>query len=389
MTASSSIPARTDSGDLSVYVHIPFCEKKCRYCSFYSVPLETQDLPAFLDTLLTELDRYAVQSPVETVYLGGGSPSVLPADLVASFVQRLLNRTGPASECTVEINPAQAGQELFSQLKALGVNRLSIGGQSFCQDELDFLGRLHRVEDIDRAVADAQAAGFDNIGLDLIYAIPGSSLKLWKQTLRRAIDLGVQHISAYSLTFEKGTPLFRDLQRGTFSLVDEDTDRAMYDTAIDMLTAAGFEHVEISNFACPGFACRHNLRYWDNRPWIGLGPSAASWFAGRRTMNASDINKYMSAIRQGQFAHEEIQSPSPVEVACETAVLNLRKIAGINRNIFQQQTGFDPLDLFSVPIRKYTALGLLETDALGIRLTRTGLPIADSILCDFVDTETR
>jgi oxygen-independent coproporphyrinogen-3 oxidase len=371
--------------DLSVYVHIPFCARKCRYCSFYSVPPQAQLLPSFFRAVMAELDLYAIHPAVETLYIGGGSPSLIAAEHMIPFLRQMLKRTGPISESTVEINPAQADQELLAQLKDLGVNRLSIGAQSFDQKDLDFLGRLHRVEDIGRSLAFARAAGFDNIGLDLIYAIPGSSVKTWKQTLRQAVDLGAEHISAYSLTFEKGTPLYHDLQSGKVTPVDEDTDRAMYDAAIDTLTTAGFEHYEISNFARLGFQCRHNLRYWDNRPWIGLGPSAASWFAGRRTTNIADLQKYIAAIENGQFAYDEIQTPSATQIACETAVLNLRKTAGINRQAFREQTGFDPLDLFSEPIRKYTALNLLTADSNTIRLTPAALPIANSILCDFVE----
>lgn len=371
--------------DLSVYVHIPFCARKCRYCSFYSVPLNVPLLPSFLNAVWAELDLYSIHLPVETLYIGGGSPSLLPADHLIPFLRGLQSRTGPVSEWTVEINPAQADQEFLAQLKDLGVNRLSIGAQSFRQQDLDFLGRLHRVEDIGRSLTLARAAGFDNIGLDLICAIPGSSLKTWKQTLQKTIDLDVRHISAYSLTFEKGTPLYQDLQSGNVTPVDEDSDRAMYDAAIEILTAAGFEHYEISNFARPGFSCRHNLRYWDNRPWIGLGPSAASWFDGRRTTNIPDLHKYIAAIENGQFAYDEIQTPSLTQTACETAVLNLRKTAGINRQAFRNQTGFDPLDLFSETIRKYTALNLLAADPDTIRLTPAALPIADSILCDFVE----
>jgi oxygen-independent coproporphyrinogen-3 oxidase len=371
--------------DLSVYVHIPFCARKCRYCSFYSVPPETQLLPSFFRAVSAELDLYNINLPVETLYLGGGSPSLLKAEHLIPFLRELKNRTGPVFEWTVEINPAQADQKLLAQLKALGVNRLSFGAQSFRQKDLDFLGRLPRADDIGRSVNLARVAGFDNIGLDLIYAIPGSSLKTWKQTLQKAVDLNVQHISAYSLTFEKGTPLYQDLQSGKVTPVDEDTDRAMYDTAIGLLTAAGFEHYEISNFARPGFACRHNLRYWNNRPWIGLGPSAASWFSGRRTTNIADLQKYIAAIENGEFAWDEIQTPSQIQSACETVVLNLRKTAGISRRVFREQTGFDPLELFAEPVAKYTALGLLTADSDTIRLTPAALPIADSILCDFAE----
>lgn len=370
-------------GALSIYVHIPFCARKCRYCAFYSVPYDRRQALDLTEAVLRELDLYAIRRPVQTLYIGGGSPSVLPTELLLPFLQRLTERTGPVQEWSVEVNPAQADAELFAALRRLGVNRLSIGAQSFHQDELTFLGRLHQPEDIARCIRQARQAGLDNIGLDLIYAIPGSSLKSWKQSLQKAINQEIVHLSAYALTYEKGTPLFADLQAGRTAAIDEDTDRAMYETAIDVLTAAGFEQYEISNFARPGFACRHNLCYWDNRPWLGLGPSAASYFQGRRTHNYSDLTAYTAAITEGRFAFEQVQTPSPLEIACETAVLNLRKTAGIRPDLFQKQTGFDPFALFAEPIRKYVSLGLIEAGPASIRLTRPALAIADSILCDF------
>lgn len=371
--------------DLSVYVHIPFCARKCRYCGFYSVPPDAELLPSFLKAVSAELALYPFKPPVETLYIGGGSPSLIAADLLIPFLRQLIRQIGRVNEWTVEINPAQADPAMLAQLKELGVSRLSIGAQSFNQDDLAFLGRLHCVNDIRRSVVLARDAGFDNIGLDLIYAIPGSALKTWKQTLQQAVDLGAEHLSVYSLTFEKNTPLWRDLQSGKVAPVDEDADRAMYDAAADLLTTAGFDQYEISNFARPGFQCRHNLRYWDNRPWIGLGPSAASWFSGRRTANLANLKKYIAAIEKKAFAFEQIQTPSPLQIACETAVLNLRKTAGINRQTFREQTGFDPFELFAQPIEQYTALGLLAADSVSIRLTCQALPIADSILCDFAE----
>lgn len=371
--------------DLSVYVHIPFCARKCRYCGFYSVPPDAELLPSFLKAVSAELALYPFKPPVETLYIGGGSPSLIAADLLIPFLRQLIRQIGRVNEWTVEINPAQADPAMLAQLKELGISRLSIGAQSFNQDDLTFLGRLHCVNDIRRSVVLARDAGFDNIGLDLIYAIPGSALKTWKQTLQQAVDLGAEHLSVYSLTFEKNTPLWRDLQSGKVAPVDEDADRAMCDAAADLLTAAGFDQYEISNFARPGFQCRHNLRYWDNRPWIGLGPSAASWFSGRRTANLADLKKYIAAIEKKEFAFEQIQTPSPLQIACETAVLNLRKTAGINRQRFREQTGFDPFELFAQPIEQYTALGLLAADSGSIRLTCQALPIADSILCDFAE----
>jgi oxygen-independent coproporphyrinogen-3 oxidase len=370
---------------LSVYIHVPFCARKCRYCSFYSIPYDSGTAEVWSRTVLEELNLYALQPPIQTLYFGGGSPSVLPARQLRSFLCRLLKEIGTVEEFTVEINPAQADHDFFSVCRDSGVNRISIGAQSFHPDELSFLGRLHRPEDIESCVKTAKQFGFDNIGLDLIFGIPGSSLKSWEESLSKALSLDIAHLSAYSLTYEQGTPLFQDLQDGKIVPLDEETDRRMYEITIDTLAAAGFEHYEISNFARPGFSCRHNLRYWDNRPWIGLGPSAASWFSGRRTQNVADLNRYIQSIQNSRFAFEEVLTPSPMETACETAVLNLRKTAGINPKLFLQQTGYDPLVLFAGPIQNYVSLGLMVCTPESIRLTRPGFAVADSILSDFSD----
>ncbi len=379
---ASPIPDNT----LSVYIHVPFCARKCRYCSFYSIPYNTEAADAWSRAVLRELELYNVHHPIQTLYIGGGSPSVLSVSQIDFLLRRLLEQTGrPTEEFTVEINPAQTNAEFFTVLKSSGVNRLSIGAQSFHPEELSFLGRLHQPQDISKTVKTARQCGFENIALDLIYAVPGSSLKTWKQSVRKALALDIPHLSAYSLTYESDTPLFRNLEDGRIVPVDEDTDRQMYEAAIDLLASAGLEPYEISNFARPGFACRHNFRYWDNRPWLGLGPSAASWFNGQRTRHIADLDQYIESIRKNQWAFDEVQVPSPLEIACETAVLNLRKTAGINRQQFISQTGFDPMELFAEPIQHYAALGLLEYTHETIQLTRPARAVADSILCDFAD----
>ncbi|HOK65589.1 MAG TPA: radical SAM family heme chaperone HemW [Anaerohalosphaeraceae bacterium] len=380
------IASPTPDNTLSVYIHVPFCARKCRYCSFYSIPYNPDAADAWSRAVLRELDLYTLQPPIQTLYIGGGSPSVLSVSQIEFLLSRLLEKTGrPTEEFTVEINPAQTDAAFFTVLKTYGVNRLSIGAQSFHPEELSFLGRLHQPEDIFHTVKTARQCGFENIGLDLIFAVPGSSLKTWKQSVRKAIALDIPHLSAYSLTYESDTPLFRDLKDEKIAPVDEDTDRQMYEAAIDILESAGLEPYEISNFARAGFACRHNLRYWDNRPWLGLGPSAASWFRGQRTRNIADLERYIESIRKNQWAFDEVQVPSALEIACETAVLNLRKSAGVNRQQFISQTGFDPMELFAEPIRHYAALGLLEYTAECVRLARPAWAVADSILCDFAD----
>jgi oxygen-independent coproporphyrinogen-3 oxidase len=295
-----------------------------------------------------------------------------------------ITRQCPAvEEFTIEVNPGQVEKKILGQLRRVGVNRLSIGAQSFTQNELKFLGRGHSVEHIGQAVREAKAAGFDNISLDLIFAIPGSTVESWKYSLQSAIDLGVQHISAYSLTYEEGTPLQQAVVAGEVVPADEEVDRAMYEMAIDELAKAGFEQYEISNFARKGFECRHNLVYWANGPYIGVGPGASSHWQGERRTNIADIRKYAEMVQANADVTVEKQRTEPLEIACETAVLNLRRRRGIDLEEFKIKTGFDATVLFAKPIECYKKMGLIGVGAGRVFLTRKALPIADSVLCDF------
>jgi oxygen-independent coproporphyrinogen-3 oxidase len=271
----------------------------------------------------------------------------------------------------------------LKQLRVTGVNRLSIGAQSFNEAALQTLGRIHTPQQAMDAVQAAKNAGFVNIGLDLIFAIPGSTIKSWRQSLQAAIDLNVQHISAYSLTIEQSTPFQWAVKEGALSLLDEQTDRAMYERARKMLTQAGFVQYEISNFAKPGFECRHNIRYWKNLPVIGIGPAAASWYRGMRTTNIADVDDYIASIDDGRFAYSEKQKPSPEEIARETAILNLRMLDGIELPEFQGQTGFDAIVLFGDALAAHTRSGLLTQTPMYLHLTEKGLSYADTVACDF------
>lgn len=378
-----------------LYVHIPFCETKCRYCGFYSEPVNGRETDRLISAILAEIDQKMCQTSFypKTVYIGGGSPSCLPENQLFRLVNEITHKFPDSREFTVEINPGQADMAILSRLKASGVNRISIGAQSFNDVELVFLGRLHAVDDIFKAVEAAKQTGFENIGLDLIFAIPpstslgtgGSTLESWKFSLKSAIDLDVQHISAYALTYEDGTPLKRAVDAGEVSPVDEETDRAMYEMAIEQLERADFEQYEISNFAKTGFECRHNVSYWQNDPYIGIGPSAGSYRQGRRTLNVTNIEKYIEAIEKGADATAESEIPSGIQIACETAVLNLRRRCGIGLKEFKSRTGFDAIEMFADTISKYRKLGLIETTDGRLFLTRTALPVADSVLCDFSD----
>ncbi|MFH1716274.1 MAG: radical SAM family heme chaperone HemW [Planctomycetota bacterium] len=371
------------ASDAGLYVHVPFCRAKCRYCGFYSEPIENHDAQAVISAMIAEMDRYEPGDCVSTIYIGGGSPSSLKPEHLLRLVRHAAQLCPAAREFTVEINPGQADMELLGGLRRAGVNRLSVGAQSFIQRELDFLGRGCGVDCIGEAVRQARIAGFENISLDLIFAIPGSGLDSWKHNLRAAIALAADHISAYSLTYEDGTSLAKDAAAGLVEPVDEDTDRAMYELAIDELAFAGLDQYEISNFARSGFECRHNLNCWANGSYIGIGPGAASYLNGTRSTNVADIDAYVRAVTDGKSAAESSETLAAREQACETAVLNLRRRSGIDLAEFKSRTGFDLMQLFAEPIRTYQQRGLIEKDSGRVFLTRQALGIADSILCDF------
>jgi len=387
-----------------LYVHVPFCRSKCRYCGFYSVPAAGRDTGRLVAAVLKELEQYD-GNRFCTAYVGGGSPTALPPDQLINLVRRIAEWLPQVEEFTVECNPGQVDAELLAGLRRAGVNRLSFGAQSFRAAELELLGRAHTVEDIRRAVESARRAGFDNIGLDLIFAIPGSTPAGWRYSVEAALALDVQHISAYSLSFEPGTVFDVWRREGRLSPVDEELDRAMYELVIERLRQAGLAQYEISNFARPGFECRHNLGYWANRPYVGIGPGAASssmgiwpvvsdsWARrpchgqGYRVTHEPDIERYVAAVESSSEIPGEVQPVDAADAVCETAVLSLRTRAGIDLQVFQHVTGCDVLRTFAEPIRRYRDLGLLEVTDHSVRLTERALPIADSVLCDFAGLE--
>lgn len=392
-----SEPCPSGSRAAGLYVHIPFCEAKCRYCGFYSEPIKNHAPDRLVSAIITELDQKRCQpalrsplgevgEPFFTIYIGGGSPSCLPTEQLLRLIREITSHWPKPEEFTIEVNPGQVNKDILSRLHTAGVTRISIGAQSFNPDELAFLGRIHSAGETIWAVEMARQAGFENIGLDLIFAIPRSTLESLKHSLRSAIDLGVQHISAYALTYEEGTPLQKSVEAGEVEPVDEEIDRQMYETTIDELEKAGFEQYEISNFAKPGFECKHNLNYWANNPYLGIGPAAGSYWNGKRTLNIADIKKYINGVEQGTAVTDESETPDSIQIACETAVLNLRRRCGIILDEFEKQTGFDAMKLFAEPIAKYLNLGLIEAADGQLFLTRDALPIADSVLCDFSTT---
>ncbi len=367
------------------YVHLPFCRTKCGYCDFYSLPT----LPTLIDGLIRALSHELREKdparPVETVFIGGGTPTELPAEALKPLLELIRDRAGNVREYSVEANPSSTDELKLDLLLRSGANRISFGAQSFDRRDLAILERLHDPDRIAESVHAARATGFDNLNLDLIYAVPGQTLGRWRDTLRRAIDLGTEHLSCYALMYEPGTSLTRLRSQGRITPCDEDLECEMFELTIDELTAAGFEHYEISNFARPGRQCRANLIYWENREYLGIGPSAVSFLDGVRRKNVADVRKYVELLPSDPAAVVvEQERLSPLAHACETAVQSLRLTRGIDVESFQHRTGFGAHILFEEPIRRFSALGLIEADGSAIRLTRRGLLVANRVMGEFL-----
>ncbi|MFQ5412305.1 MAG: radical SAM family heme chaperone HemW [Phycisphaerae bacterium] len=378
----------TPATPIGWYVHLPFCRTKCGYCDFYSLPTIPALINDLVSALRAELAWRDPGRPVRTIFFGGGTPTELPAEALEALLSTVARRAGPVVEWTVEANPTSADALKLETLRRSGVNRLSFGAQSFRKEELKVLERLHDPRHIAESVRAARTAGFDNINLDLMYAIPSQTLDDWRETLRRAVDLATEHLSCYALMYEPETGLTRLRDQGNVVPCDESLEADMFEMTIEELTSVGFEHYEISNFARPGRACRANILYWENREYLGIGPAAVSYLDGERRKNIADVRRYVEWMRTdppGIVVDRE--RLSGIERAGETAVQMLRLTRGIDVERFREQTGMDPFERFSEPIARYTAWGLLESDARGIRLTRRGLLLANRVMAAFVTDE--
>jgi oxygen-independent coproporphyrinogen-3 oxidase len=374
--------------DVGLYVHVPFCPRKCGYCDFYSITPGGSLVADYVDAVVTELEAVLADGRlcVETIFVGGGTPSFLPESSLARLMGCLAQvyRTHHPSEFSVEANPASLTSEKAVLLRQAGVNRISFGAQSFVCAELETLDRLHRPEDIVAGVELVRRTGFEHLNLDLIFGIPGQTLDTWNRSLNAAIELGPDHVACYGLTYEPDTPLTRRRDSGQVVPVDEELDTAMYLRAIDCLAEAGFQQYEIGNFARPEGQCRHNLRYWRSQPGIGVGPAAASYMNGCRWRNIVSVEEYTARIRAGQDTAVEIECLDPLDRAGEAAMLRLRMTDGIRCEEFQALTGYDPHVLFADAIQNHVRTGLLTVDHDRIVLTRKGLPLADAVIRDFL-----
>jgi putative oxygen-independent coproporphyrinogen III oxidase len=398
MNALGSAPHPSMNAHLSnqpraAYIHVPFCRHRCGYCNFTLIAGRDDLIDAYLQALARELAATGGPHPVDTLFFGGGTPTHLPPLQLARLLE-IVGITFPLAaggELSVEANPidladGQAG-DLNHMLAAAGVTRISLGAQSFDPRVLKLLERDHTPEQIAVSYDSARRMA-QSVSLDLIFGVPGQSLADWQHDLAAALALAPDHLSTYGLTFEKGTAFWSRLGRGEMTRADEDLERAMYEAAIDTLTAAGYEHYEVSNFARPGHRCRHNETYWTGRPYFAAGPGAARFLAGRRETNHRSTTTYIARVLAGHSPVAESEELAPEDAARERLVFALRRLEGIDLDQFAAETGFAAEQLGGDALPRFMGQGLLEIVEHGIhlqlRLTRRGLLVSDAMWPEFL-----
>ena len=383
----------TRCGPVSLYLHFPFCVRKCRYCDFLSGPAAAKEREEYIQTLCLEIELRAAEVPagVDTVFIGGGTPSLMTPDQ-AERVMAAIRRSyvlADDAEISMEVNPGTADADKLCAFRKVGINRLSIGVQSFDDGELKRLGRIHTADQAREIMSAAREAGFQNINLDLMSALPGQSVLSWERSLQEAVRQAPEHISAYSLIIEEGTPF---AEMDLLPLPSEEEDRLMYHRTQTVLAEYGYQRYEISNYARPGRACRHNCGYWTGHEYLGLGLGASSLIGDRRFKVTASMPEYLRRIRladSGEIkdpAHyyEEIQQLTLRDRMEEFMFLGLRMTEGVSEAEFRRRFG-NPVDAVYGPLlARHTDGGLLERTGDRIRLTEKGLDLANYVMSDFI-----
>lgn len=373
-----------------LYVHVPFCEKRCHYCDFNTYLLREGGVDAYLEALAREAALYAARDDVsgvefDTLYIGGGTPTALgPAQLERLFAALAPLRLRPGAEVTVEANPGTLTDARLDALLAGGANRISLGVQSLNDQLLVRLGRIHTARHAADCYERARLRGFANINIDLMFALPGQDLDDWRRTLREIIAWNPEHISCYSLIIEEGTPFGELYAQNALQLPGEEAELAMFRYAIDALGKAGYEHYEISNWARPGYASQHNRIYWLNGEWLGLGPGAHSQWRGERFANERLPQVYAQRLQAGELPVAWRETVDTATAEEDTVILGLRLRDGVNADAFARRFGRTLEDAFGREIRHLLELGLIEWHGPHLRLTDRGLPVANQAFQAFL-----
>ena len=368
----------------SAYVHIPFCTQICYYCDFSKVFIKNQPVDSYLEHLIEEYDSYDIKK-LRTLYIGGGTPTALSASQLAFLLEKLTDKLDLSylEELTIEANPGDLDQEKIAVLKDSPVNRVSLGVQTFNDRMLKQIGRSHLEKDIYENIANLKKAGFDNISIDLIYALPKQTMEDVKINVAKAIALDIPHMSLYSLILENHTVFMNRMRRGKLPLPKEDLEAEMFEYIIAELEKAGFEHYEISNFSKPGFESRHNLMYWDNAEYYGIGAGASGYVDGVRYKNHGPIRHYLQAVEAGnaRVQEEELTLHEKME---EEMFLGLRKKSGVSKKRFEEKYGLSFEDQYGAVVTELTEQGLLVPDRDIVRMTKKGLFLGDTVAEKFI-----
>ncbi|MCR5584955.1 MAG: radical SAM family heme chaperone HemW [Lachnospiraceae bacterium] len=371
-----------------IYVHIPFCRQKCRYCDFLSAPGDSKCIREYVSALKNEIRSYkeiASEYVADTIYFGGGTPSILEPEFVEEIVGELKGcfDLRNSEEFTFEVNPGTVTPQKLKGYKALGINRLSVGVQSTDDEKLRLLGRIHNFKEAVECVEAIKESGFDNFSLDVISALPGQSIKDYERDLEKIIGLEPKHISSYSLIIEPGTPFFKDYGEGGSKrgdLPDEETDRKMYALTKEMLKRAGYERYEISNYAKPGFQSKHNSSYWTGKEYFGLGLGASSLVNNVRYSNVRDLKEYFNDPSK----HVIEERLDKAALMAEFMILGLRMVRGVSKKEFEKrfETGFD--DIYGNVLKKLKPAGVITEEDDTVRLTDYGLDVSNSVFEEFL-----
>ncbi len=369
-----------------IYVHIPFCKSRCVYCGFYSTTGKTDLQERYAKAVIKESNlraSYINNVRVHTIYIGGGTPSYMRTDLLTSMVKAIKSNLGiddgDIEEFTIECNPDDVTEDFAEAIVRMGINRVSLGVQSFSDERLRFLRRRHNAAQAAMAVQTLRKHGIENVSIDLMFGFPGETLTEWQEDIKKAIDLNVEHISAYSLMYEEGTPLYHMMTEGKVKECDEALSKEMYDVLIKMLSEAGYEHYEISNFAKGGYRSKHNSSYWNDNIYLGLGAAAHSYDRKSRQWNISDIEKYIETIENGEIPAEK-ELIDPATHYNDTITTALRTKEGID--ITKVEEPYKSYLLKNA--EKAITSGNLQIKGERISLTRQGLYISDSIMADLI-----